>query len=235
MEAILTLLVYYRKMKQIVFYFLVCLLGGMSALVIYFLSYETRPGSVVSALPDEEITDGVFKTAFSIENAPQQSLKGTITAMQGDSWWESRVATEPARLIHPVTLQQGETLIASESGQITAIFPGFLELGLLAPAELAIVQTLPVNLVFQQQKGEVYYSATGKAPVAVRSLRLLTTLPIGKMQIFVDDEKQQIRLTVLEGSATVAYNDQDIVSQVVSVARGQSFIFASDERYGRIE
>jgi hypothetical protein len=140
------------------------------------------------------------------------------------------VATQPSQLRAPTLLQQGEKIIASDSGNLTVQFAPAGSILLFPKTTVEITQTLPVNLVFSQQNGVAEYRADGSSPISIRSYRLLTKVSQGTVRVTAEEETHTITIQVLEGSATVAYNDADIVSQVVPIEKGQQFMFDSDKR-----
>lgn len=173
-------------------------------------------------------------TLFSLETAPRDSLLGSIATMSGVMWWQSRTATQAARLNEGTVLQQGETLIASDSGELIVDFAGKASIALLPKAKVEIVQTLPQNLVFQQTRGHLQYAASKDSPISVRANRLLVYLPQGAVQVKFEADSPYILVTLKEGEATVAYNDKDFVSQVIKLSPGEEFEFDNEEREGVI-
>src|SRR4051794_20941381 len=59
---------------------------------------------------------------FSIENPPSNSLKGEIATFSGEVQWQSRTATEGAKLDAVRPLQQGENII-TKKGTALLQFP----------------------------------------------------------------------------------------------------------------
>src|SRR3989338_9045587 len=113
-------------MKQIFLGIIVFLLGASAALLIFFARNHSVPEPIITI---GKKASNFETTKFSLEQAPSDSIRGQITGMSGEIWWQSRTATEPARLparqaqlTEEITIQQGETLIASESGNITVNF-----------------------------------------------------------------------------------------------------------------
>ncbi|MBI3888149.1 hypothetical protein HY310_03735 [Candidatus Microgenomates bacterium] len=153
---------------------------------------------------------GIKPTAFSIENAPINSLRGYVATLSGRVNWLSRVATEPA-LLNTNILQQGDTLITSDSARLKISFKD-TNISLEPKTEVEIIQTLPDQLVFNQKSGEATYSGE----LSVRSLRLLSKIS-GTVSIKIKNDL--IYLNIVEGKAIAAFNDINFNSKVVEVKK----------------
>ncbi len=211
-------------MKNLALFILFLFIGAASVFTYFKLSSQTpsspsRPSSTTPYIKPNE---------FSIENAPTQSIKGMIQTLTGDVEWEGRVATQAAKINSPQTIQQGESISTKEDGKINLIFPTAVNLSIFPNTDLAIVQTLPVNIVFSQAKGIVDYISLSSVPVSVRSHSLLIQLNEGEMVLTVSDTTPFITLDIKKGSATIAYNDSQNISQVVKVKEGKRFVFNDD-------
>lgn len=171
-------------------------------------------------------------TKFSLDQAPSDSIKGQITNLTGEIWWQSRTATEPAELKEAIEIQQGETLIASESGNLTIEFSPAATVSLFPETQIEIVQTMPLNLVFNQTKGVGQYQVFGSSPVTVRSLNLIVNLEDGLLVVDTDEETGQIILGLKTGKAKVAYNSPEFDSKVWELEPGDVFEYDSNERRG---
>jgi hypothetical protein len=208
---------------------LFCLLGGVTALLIFFARNHSVPEPVISI--GKKVSN--FKpTKFSLENAPSDSIRGQITNMSGDIWRQSRTATEPAKLTEAVPIQQGEVLIASVSGKISVNFDPAVKLTLFPDTRVEIVQTLPLNLVFNQTRGVGQYLVTGQAPLTVRSLNLIVNLDDGLLVVDTDEEAGAIILGLKTGRAKVGYNSPGLESRVWELEPGDVFEFDSNEHLG---
>lgn len=216
-------------------YFLLFVTGGFAAFWSYVYVHQVRPATDhTTTSPVPETTPTPTPTAFSVENAPSYSLRGTITEMNDGIWWVSRTATEASQLTSRIMVQQGDTLIASDSGNITVAFGDAAELKMEEDSAVDIVQTLPVDLVFGQRRG-VAEDMSKTSPVSVRSLRLLITQTDGVMRVQVDEDTHFITVEVESGDARAAYNDVDFVSQIVRIGERERFVFDSDGREGQID
>jgi len=171
-------------------------------------------------------------TKFSLEEAPSESIRGQITNMSGDIWWQSRTATEPAKLAEPVASQQGEVLIASESGKLTVSFNPAAGISLFPETQVEIIQTLALNLVFNQTQGVGQYLVTGLVPVTIRSLNLIVNVEDGLLVVDTDEETGGIILGLKTGRASVGYNSPDFESRVWQLEPGDVFSYDSNERKG---
>jgi len=170
-------------------------------------------------------------SAFSLENAPSESLKGEITNMIGEISWQGRIATEAAKIITPITIQQGEKLITGEKSSLSLTFNNACSIDLSEKTEVDIIQTLPANIVFSQTSGTGEYVRTGNYPISIRVLKLLVEIN-GNISISIDPQKPIITLTIKSGNALVAYNDLKYVSHEVMVKNNQTFTFNYDKRKG---
>ncbi|HEX6977053.1 MAG TPA: hypothetical protein VF185_01670 [Patescibacteria group bacterium] len=211
-------------MKNIILFLVFAVLGGASIFAVLKLSPKTN-----SPTPTPQPRAPFIKQSeFSIENAPSQSIRGTIVTISGDVEWQSRIATESAKITSPQTIQQGESISTKETGKVSLTFPTAANLTISPNTDLAVVQTLPVNIVFSQGKGVINYASLNSIPVSVRSQNLLIQLNQGNMTLTVSDTTPFTTLDVTKGLATVAYNDSENVSQVVEVKEGQRFVFNND-------
>lgn len=205
------------------------ILGAASALGLFFIKNHSVPKAIISIDKKEPN----FKpTQFSLDQAPSESIRGTITQMDGEIWRQSRTATEPAKLIEPIIVQQGETLIASDEGKLTIEFNPGATVILFPNSKLEIIQTLPLNLVFNQTKGIGQYQVSGTNPITVRSFNLIVNIDNGLINIDTDEETGAIILGLKTGQATVAYNSPEFESRVWELEPGDVFEYDSNERQG---
>ncbi len=217
-------------MKQ-VFIFVFFFVLGISAALAYHLSGS----SPVLHSPISFITNKKEYPAFSIVEAPSQALKANISNVTGDIQFESRVATKPAALGDQKTITQGERIIANENASAVLTFTDILSVRVSKNTELSVIQTLPSSLVFAQPSGTAEYVSTGKSPVSVRTHNVAVLMKDGSLVIDVDQETGYITFTLSKGKATLAYNDSDNESTVVTIDEKQSYIFDDASRTGRIE
>lgn len=210
-------------MKYVVFVLFSLIIGIAIGASVYYWQHKSvvEPESLVTPVQQKPLG-----TAFSMEQAPLDSLRGTVTELTGIPYWESRTATEPVVLLKDISIQQGEKIIASDSGSVSVSFAAAGSISLSPESEIEIIQTLPVNLVFSQKKGNVSYAVSGSSPVSVRSFHLLLNIPRGNVHVSVDDSTETVTVNVIEGNATIAFNSLDYVSQTISITSGQTLYYS---------
>ncbi len=216
-------------MKKILLGIIVFLLGTGAALVVFFAKNHSVPEPIITIAKKEPNFE---PTKFSLEKAPSDSIKGQITAMSGDIWRQTRTATEPAKLTEPDVIQQGEVLIASDEGKLTVNFNPAATISLFPDTQVEIIQTLPLNLVFNQTKGIGQYQVSGTNPVTIRSFNLIVNIDEGLININTDAETGVITLSLKTGAAKVGYNSPEFDSKVWRLEAGDVFEYDSNERRG---
>ena len=162
---------------------------------------------------------------FSLENSPTESMRGSLTELSGNVFWKSRTATQSAALPQTVQIQQGEEVGTGEDGNLTVHFSNGRSLSIFPKSHVNIIQTLPGNLVLQQTDGTVTYKNSGKLPLAVRALGLLTQFEGGEVKISVNQTASVVSVQVIGGSAVAAYNDLKYLSHVLTVFQGKLLTF----------
>lgn len=175
------------------------------------------------------LTENSSLSKFSIANPPSASLVGNITALSGSVLWQPRTANKPQAIYQPQSIQQGEELL-TQNGTVTVAFPNTATVQLSKNAHISIIQTLPVDIVFQQSQGEVTYTALGSLPVSVRGLDILVSLKSAKGTVAVDPQKQLVIVLVKDGSVTAAYTDSNNTTQVLTVSQGKNLIFDNKKK-----
>lgn len=167
---------------------------------------------------------------FSVEEAPKNSLQGTVSDTAGTFLYEPRGATEPAELSEITTIQQGERLITKEKGAATITYPtvGTVQMG--ENTDLSFIQTLPVNLALWHNNGTATYTVNGETPFSVRIRSALLTKKDGEMTVEMEDGDSIVVIKTTKGTATIGYNDPDNVTQVFELREGQTYKYNSDER-----
>jgi hypothetical protein len=174
-------------------------------------------------------------TKFSLNNAPSDSLTGIIASMSGNVIWLSRTANKPVQLKAPRVIQQGEEVGTGSNGKAVIRIQNIASLLLHPDAHVSIVQLLPQNFVFQQDKGTVHYENTIQVPLSVRSFDLLTISNRGIVTVTVDQKKQLVTVTVENGNVNEGYEDMQNNSNVVTVNAGQTFVFDDTNKIGSIQ
>lgn len=171
-------------------------------------------------------------TKFSLEQAPADSIRGEIISLNGEVEWQSRTATEPGQLPGGIKIQQGEKLVTKADGNMAIKLASAGTVTIFPDSELEVIQTLPINLVFNQLKGKAQYLVNGSSPVSVRSFNLIVNVKQGLIDIKTDSEAGKVTLSLKNGQATVAYNSPEFESKRWELAPGDSFVFYNEERKG---
>lgn len=171
------------------------------------------------------------QTQFSISHAPTDALIGNLATLSGQVLWESRTASTPSAITKVQPIQQGELLQTKDKGVFTLSFQNVLLATASAKGAINIIQTLPANMVLQQQDGKISYEVLGtKIPVSIRAIDLLINLTSGKSSIEVDNKKSQVTIDVLSGSITLAYTDTNNTSVVKKFSAGQEISFNNNTK-----
>lgn len=176
----------------------------------------------------------IKRGSFSLEKAPMESLSGKIATMSGSVKWQSRTSPSPVPINSLRKLMQGEELETKKNGKATVEFDKVGMIKITPDTQLNFVQTLPANFVVEQKKGTAEYIKRGDIPVSITSLDLLINLNSGRSIISVDEGNSQIIISVESGSATVAFNDRDNLTNILTVDEGREYIFNNDSRIGGI-
>jgi len=174
-------------------------------------------------------------TKFSLKNAPSESLRGTIASMSGDVNWLSRTDAKSTQLKTKQTVQQGEEVSTGNNGKAVINIKNTAVLAIQPNSHISIIQLLPQNFVFVQDKGTVDYGNAVKYPTTVRSFDLVSLIIHGSVRISVDSTNQTVTVHVEEGAVKEGYEDLQNNSNVVSVNPGQTFIFDETNKVGSIQ
>lgn len=196
---------------------------------VYLYKIKNKESAVIISPLAKD--DAPKTSAFSIENAPTESLRGKIATMSGEINWQGRIATEASKISSPMTIQQGEKLITKDVSTLSLVFADACSVEFSPDTEIEVVQTLPQNIVFSQANGTAEYIKTGSFPISVRAISLLVESD-GDMTVSIDPEKPIITLDLKSGKATAAYNDLKYVSHEVTLIAGQTFTFNDGTRKG---
>lgn len=201
--------------------FLLCTVLGFAGLLVYKKLSVSQPAPPLKTV-----------APFSVETPPPKSKRGTIT-MSGDVEWQSRGATEPARLAERDEALQGEEYWTKETGNMTIRFPDIVDITIDPNTHINLVQTLPEHFVLLQDSGAAaYQKSPAAAPIAIRALHLLIQQNDGELDVVFDGPL--ITLIVASGSITVAYNDSNNSSQLVTIKDGNTYSFNDETRTGEI-
>jgi hypothetical protein len=200
------------------FIFLLTFLLGILGVIGYGILRKS-PGK-----PIANIIQNATKPTFSIENAPSESIKGLVTQMNGNVFWESRTATEASQIKSAITLQQGEEVQTGENGNVDIQFPKEVSIRIEPKTQIDFVQTLPINFVASIASGSAEFKKLSNVPVTIRTYHLLTKVD-GAMSVNVDETKEIIRIKVISGSITTAFNDRNLDSHVANFNSPREIIF----------
>lgn len=212
---------YNRTMKNIVIFVFAIIVGlGLVALYTKFFPVPIQKIEKEQTVPPA--------SHFSIEHAPSNSIKATIATFSGKVEWLSRVATEASRLTTIRKLQQGEDIATDETGTATLQFPNLGSITLQPNTKLSIIQTIPADIVLQQNSGSVIYEKTGTLPLSIHSLALLIEQKVGTMRVTVNTNRDIVTVTVTKGSVTAAFEDGNNTTQLREISEGHILQFDSD-------
>jgi hypothetical protein len=205
-------------MKNLVMFLLYVLLG-----VFIVISYK----KVIQALSSQEFKTPLATSSFSLENAPSESMRATIVSLSGEVGWQSRIATQPARITEPIQIQQGEKILTKEDGLVKMVFTKKANIIINPNTEIDLIQTLPWNILVEQNTGIAEYMVMSGA-LNVRSHGILIQIKAGNASLSVSKNYQYITVDVEEGSIIAGYNDVNYVTQVVYAQAGEKLIYRTD-------
>ena len=181
----------------------------------------------------------VFKptvtTKFSLENAPSESLRGNISTLSGTVAWLSRTGAKPVQIKTPRAIQQGESVTTGTNGKAVLLIKNDSMLSLSTDTQISIIQLLPQNFVFEQDKGTIQYQNTVHVPLSVKSYDLLTIITSAIVTISVDSKKKTVSVAVERGSVKEGYEDSQNNSTVSTINAGQTFVFDDTTKTGTVE
>ena len=215
-------------MKRIIL-FLVSLMIAAVAVVVYFKITQKISTISVPVIPSVSFSDLVKFSRFSLEKAPTQSLVGKILVLEGEVKHEGRLSKDSEKIDTLKDIQQGEGLETGEDGRVILSFDKISEVTIFSDTSLSIIQTLPADLVFSQNKGSAQFKKIADTPVSIRSLHLLIENK-GDVKVSVDKLKPIVKVEILSGSATVAYNNINNDTRVLDLEKGETLTFNDDTR-----
>ena len=217
------------KIFKKVLLFTIPFLLTTAVVVAYFKLTQKISTISIPNIPSVSFSDLVKFSRFSLDKAPSQSLVGNITSMDGEVRYESRTATESAKISAPVSVQQGEGLSTGDSGSFVLNFKDVADISVSSNSGINVVQSLPADLVFAQTLGSVEYKKIGDYPVTIRVGHLIVE-DSGDIKISFTADSPITTIVVINGSTTVAYNNLYNVSKVVKVSTGQTLKFNEGNR-----
>lgn len=192
---------------------------------VYWKYAQTSEVDLISPLPQATVAPQITESLFSLDQAPSQSLRGTITSLTGEVKFLGRTATEAALMASSGgVIQQGENYFTGkESGFEFTFEPAYWVL-MQELTEVDIIQTLPTAMVVSQVEGTAKYQTPADSAMTIRTAYLLTQLT-GEATIERNSNKSTVTITVASGSATAAYNDLNYQSHTVKIEAGNEFQF----------
>lgn len=219
--------------KALAILFGLSLVAGI-VLIMTFFNFSIKQINQSLISPEATFVSQAQPTSYSAEIAPSLSLRGQITTLSGDVSWQSRIATDAAKINQKQTIQQGESLQTGDNGSVAVLFTDQAMISLFAKTQVDFVQTLPADLVLVLDKGSIDVQKTGGDPLTIRALHLLIDQKSGELGIVLDPDQQTVAINANKGTATVAYNDVNLVSQVVTIPQGKQYYFDDQTRIGRL-
>jgi hypothetical protein len=214
---------------KIFFGFFVVLICVLIAFYLVFYRQLITNKLVINSLSTHPFNTMPTTTPFSLKEAPSESLKGDLTILQDNVFWQDRVSTESAKVSGRLKVQQGEKVETDKNGSAKIIFPDVLNISLFNNSSLNINQTLPVDLVFTLLKGSVRLEKTGKNSISAKTLHLLINID-GVVEVIILEDKPIIKVSVIQGSATLAYNNLLFETQSKKIAKGETILFNDSTR-----
>lgn len=208
-------------MKNIILFILYFLLG-----VLLVFSFK-KANQIFSS---RQLKTPIATSSFSLNDAPNESLRGTIVSLSGEVGWQSRIATEPAQINKPIQIQQGEGIVTNDTGQATVVFSKTANIIIAPKTVINFIQTLPVNILIEQNSGTAKYEKLSGNSLSVRSQGLLIKINQGVIDISVSENQPYVFVDVKSGSITAGYNDVNYITQVLNVASDNRLVFRTDTK-----
>lgn len=218
-------------MKKLIL-FIICFGFGVLGIFNYFIWQPVEETSVpqpVRVTPKKTLDPKAL-----LDNPPKDSIKGTLTAMDGEVKWQSRAATKSAAIAKLQPISQGELIETGDGGTVEVSFNDTITAALFEKSSLDFPQTLPDKFMFVQRSGEIVYTNSDDPALSVRSRALLALLTNGSMRISILEDEPTITIENIEGDIEIAYNDADLVSQVITLKSRETFIFDTEVRSGEV-
>jgi len=212
-------------MKYLVF--LVFSIGvGFACVVMFFIIHrQVEIKQIPLPTPDD---------AFSLENPPPRSFRGTITSITGDVLWQGRTATEESKLTQDTQLAQGEIVETNDTGNITVQFPNVSMISLMQKTKVDFIQAIMQNLVVLQESGIATYKQDGSVSVTVQANGMIVEQKTGEMALTIKSLTGHVVISISKGTATVAYEDVDNLSTVVHLKEGDQYVYYPEYKNGEM-
>ncbi len=195
----------------------------------YFIILQKPISSIPTSIPTQILTK-TPKYTFSIGAPPSESLIGEVASKSGTLLLESRTATMPAEMKEVNKVMQGERIITDASSSAHLLFKKFGSIEMSEYSDISLIQTLPVDFVVLQRKGQIRYIVNNETPLSIRMRSAIITMKSGKIEVKMADGDSIILISPQDGDARIGFNDLDIVSQVFTLRSGEVYEYNSDER-----
>lgn len=217
------------KFLKYLLMFLIPFVLVTASVVIYFKIKGGLLNYGANNLPSFTIKDVVKFSRFSMEKAPSESLVGKITELNESVTYESRNATDSAAVNTTQAVQQGEKYVTNETGSFKINFENFAEIKVENSTVLDVIQTLPAALVFNLPQGQAMFSKLSSYPVTIRAGRMLVENE-GVISVVHNKEDSEITISIIKGTAAIAYNNINFDTQFIKLTEGQVLIFDNNKR-----
>ena len=211
---------------KVLFGFFIALI---SVLTVFYLSHKFLRVDNTSPTRIDANLSQISATPFSLLAAPSKSYRGKLTILSGDVLWQDRVATESSVVKENITVQQGEKIETNKNGNAQIEFENILKVDMYPNSSLNIIQTLPNHMVLSIDYGKLSLDTSNNNVTAIRAYHLLVELN-GKADVDIEDQLPIIKLKVVSGSATLAYNDLNFNTQVLKIQGGEIIEFDDSTR-----
>lgn len=202
--------------------------------VIYALtknnSQQQQLLPIKAAIPQKQL-----QQEFSIEPAPSETKEGRITSFSGNVLFESRIATQPARLTQNRPVKQAEKIRTENESTASIAFDNIGTINIEQNSEVSFIQTRPSEFVLVQPEGTVIYKVNGETPFSIRALHLLISIPKGEGTVSFDEENGTVHITITDGTASVAYIDLENNTIVKDLPTDSTYIYTIETREGETE
>ena len=215
-----------KLFKNILLFFIPLLVSSMVVVGAYLWISPRNAGILKPFFP---------KNYFSLSNAPLDSLKGNVASVSGKVGFVSRIASFATLINSSIKIEQGEEIDTYGNGETNIVFPKIGTIDVSANSQINFIQTLPQNFVVWQKQGLAVYSKNGDIPVSIVTGNLLINLESGKSTISLDKKTKDITVSVSSGSATVAFTSLNNNTKVLTLKKGDIYIFRDNARTGIIE
>lgn len=156
------------------------------------------------------------ESTFSLE-PPKSAVTGTLKLTNGEVLQKTRIAEDFGEATAGGSILQGES-IATKKGSASLVFEDIGSLFVGNNTEVAAVNLVPQENVFQQKSGTIQYESGLLYPISVRALHALCEIN-GSTTISILGASITVRVT--SGSAKLALVDTNNNTKVWNLSEGQ--------------